>query len=204
MSTTSTSTSTVTVDGTATGSHPAQANQRGAYSWFAGAFVFGHGGFAVSQGDDPLMELPLWVPLLLLAIGIVGGMTAAIRAGNEVQRGAGKDELLGEKLLGTAWVTGFVALALGITGLTNTIGMPELQTVLWPTASVFLVGLINIGEGAVRRNVTHYTLGSWLALIATAALFLPSPGPFWVLAIGGSGAYLVAAILEPRRLAKLR
>ncbi|WP_033303270.1 hypothetical protein [Nocardiopsis alkaliphila] len=191
------------VEGTATGHHPARADQRGAYGWFAVAFVFGHGGFAVSQGDDPLLELPLWVPLLLLAIGVVGGMTAAMRAGGRVQRGASKDELLGEKLLGTAWVTGFLALLVGITGLTNTLGMPELQTVLWPTASVFLVGLINIGEGAVRRNVTHYVLGSWLALIASAALLLPSPGPFWVLTIAGGGAYLLAAILEPRRIAKL-
>lgn len=196
-------TSTVTTKGPVAGSHPAQANQRSAYGWFAGAFLFGHGGFAVSQGDDPLMELPLWVPLVLLAIGIVGGMTNAIRAGNQVQRGAGEDELLGEKLLGTAWATGFIALALGITGLATTHGASDLQNILWPTASVFLVGLINIGEGAVRRNVTHYTLGSWLALIATAALFLPSPGPFWVLTIAGGGAYIVAAILEPRRIAKL-
>jgi hypothetical protein len=195
---------TVPAADTANGRHPAQADQRAAYSWFAGAFLFGHGGFAVSQGDDPLMELPLWVPLLLLAIGVVGGMTSAMRAGNRVQHGTAKEELLGEKLLGTAWVTGFIALFFGITGLTNTLGMPELQTVLWPTASVFLVGLINIGEGAVRRNVTHYILGSWLALISTAALFLPTPGPFWVLTIAGGGAYILCAVLEPRRISRLR
>lgn len=194
----------VPAEATTSRPHPASADLRAAYGWFAGAFLFGHGGFAVSQGDDPLMELPLWVPLLLLAIGVVGGMTAAMRAGGRVQSGAGKDELLGEKLLGTAWATGFIALALGITGLANTHGMSDLQNLLWPTASVFLVGLINIGEGAVRRNVTHYNLGSWLALVSTAALFFPVPVAFWVLSLGGGGAYVLAAILEPRRLAKLR
>ncbi len=45
------------------------------------------------------------------------------------------DDVLSGKLLGAAWVIGFGALFLAITGLTSTLGMPDLQAVLWPTGS---------------------------------------------------------------------
>ena len=71
---------------------------------------------------------------------------------------------------------------------------------LWPTGSGLVVGLLYLGEGAARRNVLHYALGTWLSLISTAALFLPAAGPFVVLAVAGGGAYLLATVLERRRL----
>jgi len=79
--------------------------------------------------------------------------------------------------------------------------MPELQSLLWPTGSGFVVGLVYLAEGAVRRNALHYPLGAWLALTSAAALLLPASGPFWTLALAGGGAYALAAALEPRRLA---
>lgn len=191
---------TASADDTASGRGATRADQRVSYLSFAFAYLFGHGGFAVSLGPDPLVELPLWVPLTLLGIGIVSGMVSAMRAGSRAQRGAGKEELLAEKLLGTAWATGFIALFFAITGLTTNIDIPgDTQTALWAAGAVFVVGLINIGEGAVRGNVLHYNLGSFLALVGTAALFLSPPGPFWVISLAGSGAYLVAALLEHRR-----
>ncbi|WP_326829239.1 hypothetical protein OIE13_34095 [Streptosporangium sp. NBC_01810] len=64
-----------------------------------------------------------------------------------------------------------------------------------------MVGLIYLAEGAVHRNMLHYGLGTWLALIAAASLFLDAPGLYAVLAIAGGGGYAVAAVLERRRLA---
>ena len=72
---------------------------------------------------------------------------------------------------------------------------------LWPTLSGFLVGVRYLGEGATRRNVLHYGLGTWLALTSGAALLLGMPCLFWVLAITGGGGFAVAAVLESRRLA---
>ncbi|WP_035749416.1 hypothetical protein [Glycomyces sp. NRRL B-16210] len=187
----------------ATASEPGRLDSRFSYAAFAFAFVFGHGAFAVSKGPDPLLDLPPWLPFVLLGIGVVPGVALAFIAGNRAQRGAGPDRIKAEKLLGTAWATGFVALALGVTGLTTTFDVPEAGDVLWPVGAVFVVGMINIAEGAVRRNTLHYNLGSWLTLVSAAALFLDTPGPFWVLALAGGGAYLLAALLEPRRLAAL-
>ncbi|AOS63723.1 ABC transporter permease [Actinoalloteichus hymeniacidonis] len=184
---------------------PGPIDSRGPYLSFAFAFVFGHGAFAVSAGVDPLLALPSWVPFTLLAIGIVPGVAGSLIGARFAQVGAGKDVVASEKMVGSAWGTGFIALILAISGLTSTVELPtEIQNVLYPTGAAFVVGLINIAEGAVRRNVLHHSLGSWLALISTAALFLTGAGPFWVLALAGGGAYALAAVLEGRRLARLR
>jgi hypothetical protein len=180
---------------------PAEVDNRSAYVSFGLAYALGHGATALSRGADPVLTMPGWLPMALLGAGFaaatVQSTTAAIRA----QRGASKPEALSGKLLGTAWLFGFAALFLAITGLTAVFEMPELQAVLWPVGSGLVVGLIYIAEGAMRRNRLHYCLGIWLALVSTGSLFFGDPGLFWVLAVAGGGAYAVAAVLERRRLA---
>lgn len=172
-----------------------------AYLGFAFAYVFGHGAALLSKSGAVLM--PGWLPIGLLGGGLVVGTILAMKVSLHVQRTASPDRRRAEKLVGTAWLTGFVALGLAITGLSTVFDKPELQTVLWPAGSTIVVGLIYIAEGAVRHNALHYNLGTWLALIAAASLFVPAPGLFGVLAVLGGGAYLVAAFLEPRRLASV-
>ncbi|MFC4562344.1 ABC transporter permease [Nocardiopsis mangrovi] len=203
MTDTTAETPTVARDG-ANDLRPSRIDSRRAYLAFAFAFVFGHGAFAVSAGADPLMDLPTWVPFVLLATGIVPGVGSSLMAGRRAQRDADPADVLSEKLVGNAWATGFIAVTLAIIGLTSTVDLPpEVENVLFPIGAVFIVGMINIAEGAARRNVLHYTLGSSLALISTAALFLTEPGPYWVLALAGGSAYLIAAYFEGRRLAAL-
>lgn len=172
-----------------------------AYLGFAFAYVFGHGAALLSRSGAVL--LPSWLPIALLGGGLVVGTVFAVIASLRAQRAASEARRRAEKLLGSAWITGFVALGLAITGLNTVFDVPELQTVLWPAGSTIVVGLIYIAEGAVRHNALHYNLGTWLALVAAASLFVPGPGFFAVLAVLGGGAYLVAAFLEPRRLASV-
>ncbi|MHA6619334.1 ABC transporter permease [Pseudonocardia sp. DLS-67] len=176
-------------------------DSRAAYVGFGLAYVLGHGASAVSLGPDPLVALPAWLPMTLLGAGLVAGSVFAMLAANRAQRGASRHDLLSGKLLGLSWISAFAALFLAITGLTAELGRPDLQTMLWPTWSGFLVGVLYLGEGAARRNVLHYGLGTWLALTSTAALFLGIPSLFWVLTVAGGGGFAVAAVLERRRLA---
>ena len=85
-----------------------------------------------------------------------------------------------------------------VTGLQLTLHTPEVQTLLWPTGSGLVVGLIYSAEGAVRCNTLHHVLGSWLALACSAALLLLATGMYWVLARAGGG-YLLAFTTEQRR-----
>lgn len=176
-------------------------DNRSTYVSFGLAYLLGHGAAALSRGADPLLSLPAWLPLALLGMGFAVGTVCATRAALRAQRGAAEPDVLTGQLLGLSWAVGFGALFVAITGLTTTAGLPELQTVLWPAGSGLVVGLLYLGEGAARRNVLHYCLGAWLALISTAALFVGLPGFFAILALAGGGAYAVATVLEHRRLA---
>lgn len=179
-----------------------EVDSRAAYAGFGLAYVLGHGASAVSRGSDPLLALPSWLPTTLLGAGLGAGTVFAMLSANRAQRGASTSDILSAKLLGLSWVSAFVALFLAITGLAAELDRPDLQTMLWPTLSGFLVGVLYLGEGATRRNVLHYGLGTWLALTSTAALFLGLPALFWVLTIAGGGGFAVAAVLEHRRLAR--
>ena len=178
-----------------------EVDNRSTYVSFASAYVLGHGAAVLSKGTDPVLNLPGWLPMALLAAGLVAGTVQAISANNRALRGASESEQLTGKLLGVSWATGFVALFLAITGLAVAFDKPELQEVLWPVGSTLVVGLLYLAEGAVRRNTLHYALGSWLALVAAASLFLSTPGFYGLLAVAGGGGYAVAAVLERRRLA---
>ncbi|MCO1582134.1 ABC transporter permease [Crossiella sp. SN42] len=178
-----------------------EVDSRAAYLGFAFAYLFGHGASALSKGDNPLVPLPGWLPMALLIAGLAAGTVFATLAALRAQKGLSGPEAFSGKLIGAAWVIGMAGLALTINGLHALPGMPNVHSMLWPAGAGFVVGLLYLGEGAVRRNVLHYVLGSYLTLISSAALFLGAPGLFWVLAIAGTGGFLVAAVLEHRRLA---
>ncbi|RII20851.1 hypothetical protein DSC45_01875 [Streptomyces sp. YIM 130001] len=181
---------------------PGEVDNRATYISFGLAYVLGHGSAAVSAGDAPLLDLPGWLPPALLGAGLALGTVRATLAALRAQRTATDPrDVLSGKLLGAAWITGFAALFLAITGLTSALGDPDLQAMLWPTGSGLIVGLLYVAEGAQRRNLLHYGLGTWLALTSTGALLAGSTGLYWVLTLAGGGAYAVATRLERRRLA---
>ncbi|MFD6275206.1 ABC transporter permease [Streptomyces sp. NPDC060209] len=181
-----------------------EVDNRATYVSFGLAYLLGHGSAAASGGDTPLLGLPGWLPMALLGAGLAVGTVQATVAAMRAQRTAAEpEEVLSGRLLGAAWVTAFAALFLAVTGLTSSLGMPDVQSLLWPTGSGFVVGLLYIAEGAARRNLLHYSLGTWLALTSTAALLLGRPGLYWVLTIAGGSAYAIAAVLERRRLNSL-
>lgn len=183
--------------------HPTgEVDNRATYVSFGLAYVLGHGSAALSQGDAPVLHLPGWLPMTLLGIGLAAGTVSATIAAGRAQRAATRpDDILSGKLLGAAWATAFAALFLAITGLSNSLDLPDLQSMLWPTGSGLIVGLLYLAEGSARRNLLHYSLGTWLALTSTAALLLGTPGLYWVLTLAGGGAYALAAVLEGHRLA---
>jgi len=188
-----------------TGPRPDPTDNRLAYTAFGAAYVLGHGAAALAAGPDPVLLLPVWLPMALLFTGIAVASVAATVAALRGRRGAPEAEVVTGKLLGAAWLTGFGALFLAITGLSTAFGVPAaVQAVLWPAGSAIVVGLIYVAEGAARRNTLHYYLGTWLAVVGGGALMLPGAGPFVVLAVAGGGAYALATALEFRRIAAQR
>ncbi|MGO1051443.1 ABC transporter permease [Crossiella sp. CA198] len=180
---------------------PGEIDSRPVYVGFGLAYLLGHGAAALSRGETPLLALPGWLPMILLLGGFLVGTVLAIAAALRAQKSLSGRELLSHKLIGGAWVVGMGGLFLLISSLHTLPDMPNVQSLLWPAGAGFVVGLLYLGEGAVRGNPLHYLLGAYLALLSAGSLFLGSPALFWALAIAGAGGFLVATVLEHRRLA---
>ncbi|MFG1607243.1 ABC transporter permease [Actinoplanes sp. NPDC049265] len=180
---------------------PGDVNNFATYVSFGLAYVLGHGATALAQGTNPLVAMPGWLPQAILIAGLAAGSVAATLAAARAQRGADRSDRLAGQLLGLSWIVGFGALFLALAALSLSPTAADLRTVLMPAGSGLVVGLLYFGEGAARRNVLHWGLGVWLALISAAGLFLGSAGLFWVLALAGGGGYAAAALLERRRRA---
>jgi hypothetical protein len=162
-----------------------EVDNRGAYLSFTLAYVIGHGTAALSKGADPVLSLPAWLPITLFVTGLIPALVLGVAAGIRSQQGV-------------------TALFLAITGLTRAFDQPGMQDMLWAAGSVLIVGLMNIAEGTARRNNLHYTLGSWLALVAATSLFTTDIlGVYTILAIAAGSGYAVATVLEYRRIAAL-
>lgn len=181
--------------------HTPVMDNRSSYLGWGLAWLVGHGAYALSGGSDPLVPMPEALPLALLVTGLTTAVIVTVRAIARGQRGVTGPAKAAGTLLGAGWLIGFVALFLLITALTGATGEPHLQALLWPTGTGLVVGMMYLWGGTLQHDRLQYALGGWLALTATAALFLGLPGMYWVLAVVGGGGYLVAAALEPRRRA---
>ncbi|MEU4596726.1 ABC transporter permease [Nocardia sp. NPDC023988] len=176
-------------------------DNRPSYLSFGAAWLLGHGAYAVSHGDSPLVRLPAVVPGALLVGGLLIAMVVTSVVTMRAKRGATGAEAVVGNLLTASWLVGFGALFFVITALSSALADENLRMLLWPTGSGLVVGLLYLAGGAAYRDVLQYALGAWLALTSSAALFLTGASPYWVLALAGGGSYLVAAALEPRRRA---
>jgi len=177
-------------------------NNRLSYVSFGLAWLVGHGVNALTHGGDPVLDLPSAIPASLLVVGLLAGVVVTSVVTAKALRGVrGPDAMVGN-LLAASWPIGFGALFLIITALGASLDEQKVHTLMWPTASGLVVGLLYLAGGAVYRDRLQYTLGTWLALTSSAALFLHGAPLYWVLALAGGGSYLVAAALEPRRHAK--
>ncbi|MFF2087186.1 ABC transporter permease [Nocardia sp. NPDC058176] len=176
-------------------------DNRPSYLSFGMAWLLGHGAYALSHGDNPVLRLPSVLPSALLIAGLLTAMIITTIVTMRAQRGVtGKDAVVGN-LLAASWLIGFGALFFVITALSSALAQDDVKMLLWPTGSGLVVGLLYLAGGAAYRDVLQYALGAWLALTSSAALFLDGASPYWVLALAGGGSYLVAAALEPRRRA---
>lgn len=175
-------------------------DNRIAYLGFALAYVLGHG-MAAARGAE-ILDLPGWLPLVALYGGLALGTVAATVAALRAQKHLPPQELGPAKLLGMVWVVGLAGLFLLVTGLGRTVMNDEIQPLLWPVGSAFVVGLIYLAEGAMRRDTIHYALGGGLVLLGGVALLLPTVWALTLLAVVGGGGYLVATALTSGRMAR--
>ena len=169
-------------------------SNRPSYVGFGLALLVGYGAFALSHGDDPILPIPSAVPAVVLLVGL---LTALTITGVTTAKAWSAHDAVIENMLAAAWLVGFGALYLVITALSEALRDQQVHTLLWPTGSGLVIGLIYLAGGIAHRDVLQYGLGAWLAVTSPAALFLHGANVYWALALAGGGAYLLAAMLEP-------
>ncbi|WP_234390957.1 ABC transporter permease [Nocardia suismassiliense] len=173
-------------------------NNRPSYLTFGLAWLLGYAAFALTYGDDPNLPIPSAVAPVLLLGGLLAGLIVTGVFAVRAQRGTHGREAVVGILLAASWLIGFSALYLIITALETALHDVQVQTLLWPTGSGLVVGMIYLAGGAAYRDLVQYTLGAWLAVTSSAALLLDGASLYWVLAIAGGGGYLVAALCQIR------
>lgn len=176
-------------------------NNRPVYLAWGAAWFAGYGLLAVGPG----LGLPDLLGRIVLITGLLAATAVTIVETVRGQRGATGPAKLAGTMFGIAWATGFSALFLLITAVAARQDDASLQTLLWPTGSAVVVGLMYLMGGALQRDLVQYALGTWLALVGAAAMFTDLGAHYAVLVVAGVPAYLIAAVLDgPRRTAALR
>lgn len=161
-------------------------NNRPSYLAWGATWLVGYGALALAGGPDPVVALPSRLPSLLLVGGLVTATVVTALTTIRDQRGVSGPAKTAGTLFGLAWATGFTALALLITALARALGDQLVHTLLWPTGSALVVGLLYLMGGALQRDHLQYALGTYLALLGSASVFLDSPGHYWALAVAGT------------------
>ena len=180
---------------------PVVQDNRPAYLAWGLAWLVGYGAFALSSGPDPLVPMPAIVPLVLLGAGVLGALVVSALGIARDARGVTGPAALQGTLFGAAWVIGFVALYLLITALGGQVPDEVVSIALWPAGSALVVGMLYLMGGALYRDLLQFGLGTWLALVGTAAVFAGTTGQYALTAVVGSAGYVTAAALEGRRRA---
>ena len=180
---------------------PVLQDNRPAYLAWGLAWLVGYGAFAVSTGPSPLVALPTIVPLVLLGAGVLGALVVSALGIARDSRGVTGPAALQGTLFGGAWVIGFLALFLLITALGGQVPDELVSIIMWPAGSALVVGLLYLMGGALYRDLLQFGLGTWIALVGTAAVFAGTTGQYAVAALVGSAGYFTAAPLEGRRRA---
>lgn len=179
------------------------ADNRPSYLAWGLAYLVGYTIRALAAGPTPMLPLPAFVPGLVLGLCLLTATIVTTVNVVRAQQGVTGAAAVPGKMFAGAWLTGFGALVLLISALGRDLDTSRVSTLMFPAGSALVVGLLYLMGGALDRDLLQYTLGTTLALVGTAAVFLGLSGLYWVLALVVAGLYFTAAALEPRRRATL-
>lgn len=135
-----------------TADQPPAKDNRASYLGWGLAYLLGWGAFAVSAGDDPVLDLPSALPAVLLVVGLLSASAVtAVGIGRYAKQVTGPAAVAGQ-LIGAGWAIGFTALFLLITATAGDLGVHRVETLLWPAGSGLVVGMMYLMGGVVERD----------------------------------------------------
>lgn len=146
-------------------------------------------------GGRVLVEMPNWVPLVVLYVLLTGAFVlsalSGIRAARHVR---GVSSVQGLRY-GLSWAAGFAGVVVIASRYSARLPDPEV-VLLWSGLSLAVVGLLYIAGAAIWQARDMFVLGLWITLVNIGG-FLAGPG--WhalATSLAGGGGMLVGGFVE--------
>ncbi|MET0420042.1 MAG: transporter [Actinoplanes sp.] len=145
------------------------------------------------------VDLPGWLPLLLLAVlTIAAGITTGIvgaRAGRQVTGPTSRQGMF----YGITWSVAFTVFSVLFSQFSPL--LPEdMVGLLWAGGMVGVTGVMYMAGSALWNDRTMFVLGAWICLIDVVGILA---GPGWhslIIAVAGGGGMLAAGTIGWLRL----
>lgn len=148
--------------------------------------------------------LPLWMAGTVFAVLIVGSIVASAIVGARLGRGVQGPSNFAGAVYGISWTLfGFAFLVLGM-GLSANGMSGELASLYFPSAYALMAGVLYVLGAALWLEKSQLALGILLLAVGSVAPFFGAPTNNLVMAIGGGGGFLAAALHFALQLRKVR
>ncbi|MFF5227034.1 transporter [Dactylosporangium sp. NPDC000521] len=149
-------------------------------------------------GGRVFLDLPDWLPLVVLFAAMAGAMASTLVASVRRGRGVeGRSSWQGTAY-GIAWFLAFAGVG-STTGRFVRFLPQDEQGLLWACVSVGTVAVMYMAGAAIWLSREMFVLGAWLTVINIAGVAL---GPGWhslLISLGGGGGLcLLSAVLHLR------
>ncbi|WP_127500163.1 transporter [Actinoplanes solisilvae] len=166
------------------------------FAWLVG-FTF----FFLRFGPDGrvIVDLPAWLPLLVLtALFIAAGIITGV-AGSKVSRRIKGPSNRQGLMYGLSWSIAFTAFSTVFAQFSG--DLPEARAgLLWAGGMVALTGALHMAGGAIWDDRNLFVLGAWTSVINIVGVIV---GPGWhslIVAVAGGGGMIVAGLVGWMRL----
>ena len=166
------------------------------FAWLLG---FGALFLRYSPGGRVLVDLPEWLPLLILMVSLItAGIVTGVAGGRAGRQVAGPTSRQGFRY-GLTWSVAFAGMSI----LFSRFGglMPQDQLILlWGGGTVALTGALHMAGGAIWHDRNLFLLGLWTSAINIVGVIC---GPGWhalIVALGGGGGMILSGQVGWRRL----
>lgn len=139
-----------------------------------------------------------WMPLPLagaaFGVLIIASIVTSAIVGTRIGRGVRGASNFQGAVYGISWsLSGMAFAAVGVGLISN--GMsPELAALYFPSAYALMAGIMYLAGAALWGERSQLVLGCLLLVVGSIAPFFGLPGNNLVMAIGGGGGFLVAAV----------
>jgi len=147
------------------------------------------------------VDLPGWLPLAVLlvgmiAAGVITGVTG-VRAGRGI---AGPSSTQGA-LYGITWSVAFAGLSTVLARVSDYLPVSQVN-LLWAGVLVGLTGALHMAGGAIYQDKALFALGAYISVVNVVGVLI---GPGWhalILAVAGGLGMIVAGAISRARVTR--